>query len=507
MAALSRVLDVSSMTDALGVYVPAMIAQKAVGLGRLVLLAYLMSRVPHQYGAWGLGLMVATLAAPVLTLGAGQGLRRYVSHYEARGQLAAFFKQVRWYVPAACVVTGCVALACSGFITRGVIVSRVPAATDLPYRQQLAVCMVALANAMVLSLHQGVVGFMVGMRAYRLVSVVEVFFSVLFTALAAGAAAVWPTGLAVLWAHLGALLVTLVLGVWALGVLVGRARPLDGAPPAHDGAGLRLRRLVRFGLGAMTAALCLAAAQSVSLTIVNRFHGKAAAGVYALFAQLSQPMYFMACAAWTVLLTHSAARWERGDRQGAVSRLQTGYKAVAAASMTLAVVLLAAAPLWLQLLPASFRSGGALLGGLLMFFQSLTHLAVVNIVARLHERPAAAAASMGVGAVANAVLAWWWLGAAGPAGAAWAAGVGMYLGAGAVAVGYLLITRTRLQVSTWLVMAAPALLALAVRWPLWAPAAAWAVVLAVSLATGRLFSAEEKHILVGGLRRLVRFRR
>ena len=505
MAALSRLLKVSSMTDALGVYVPAMIAQKAVGLGRLVLLAYMMSRVPHQYGMWGLGLMVATLAMPLMAVGAGQGIRRYVSYYEARGQLEAFYRPVRWFVPVVCVATGCVAMAFSGPITRAVIVSRAHA-TDLPFRQQLAVCMAALANAAVMAMHQGVVGFMAGMRAYRLVSVLEVFLSVLFTALACGAVAMEPTGLAVLWAHFSAVTVALVLGTCALGVLVRRSPGGHRAGEGCEPTGI-LRRLVRFGLGAMLAVLSLAAAQSVSLYIVNRWEGKAAAGIYALFAQLSQPVFFIACAAGTVIMTHSAARWEGGDRHGAMRRMQTGYKAVAMGTMTLAVGVLAAAPLWLQLLPGSFRGGGQLLGGLLMFFQSLTHLAVITIVARLHERPGAAAVPMLLGAGLNAVLACWWLDSGGPPAAAWAAGIGMYVGGGSAGLAYLLVTRTRLQRGTYVVMSAPALLALAVWLPTWVPGAAWAVLLAAGLVTNRLFSGEEKHVLAEGLRRILRPRR
>lgn len=505
MAALSRLLRVGSMTDAVGVYAGAMIVQKTVGLGRLVLLAYLMSRVPGQYGMWGLGLMVVALAAPVLSLGVSHGLRRYVSHYEARGQLGAFYKRVRWFVPVTCIATGCVALVCSGPLTRGLILSRAP--VDLPYADQLALCIAALANAAVMSVHQCVVGFMAGMRAYRLVSAVEVFFSVLFTVLAAVAVWLWPTGLAVLWAHLAALLVTLTIAVVLLGVLVARSAARGAAAPGGPPGPGMLRRLVRFALGATAAGLCLAAAQSVSLFIVNRWEGKAPAGVYALFAQLSQPMFFLACAAWAVILTHSARRWEGGDPDGAMRSVQTGYKAVAVATMTLAVAVLAAAPLWVCVLPSSFRRGGALLGGLLMFFQSLTHLAVMTIAARLHERPGAVAMPMLVGGALNAVLAFWWLGAWGPAGAAWAAGVGMYVGGGAAAVGYLLVTRSRLGASTYVVMSAPVLLALAVGGALWAPAAAWAVVLGVALATDRLFSAEEKRVLADSLRRLLGSRR
>lgn len=502
MASPSRLLTVSSATEAMGVYVPAMIVQKAVGLGRLVLLAYLMSHVPHQYGMWGIGMMVATLVTPVLAMGLGHGLRRYASRYRARGQLGAFYRRMRWLVPLGCAAVACIALACSGAITRGVIVSKAQAAEiDLPYGEQLALCVAALANAAVMAVYQCVLGFTAGLRAYRLVSVVEVFFSVLFTIVAGVVLAFWPTGLAVLWAHLAVMVVSLVAAGAGLDALVRQLSSGEGPAPRDHWRGM-LGRLVRFGLGAMSAALCLVAAEYVSLYMINRWEGKVSAGVYALFAQLSRPMFLVACAFWTVILTHSANLWEAGNRDEALGGLQTGYKAVAAATMTLTVALLAAAPLWVGLLPESFRGGVALLGGLLMFFQSLTHLAVMNIVARLHERPGAVAAAMLVGGAVNAVLAWRWLGPWGLAGASWAAGLGMYAGGGAVAVAYLLITRTRLGAGTYVILAAPVLLALSIGGLLWAPAAAWAVVLGGGLATNRLFSAEEKRLLARRLRGL-----
>ena len=505
MAAFGPLLKVGSMGDALGVYVPAMALQKAVGLARLVLLAYLMSRAPQQYGMWRIGLMVAVLAAPVLAMGAGQGLRRYVSMYEARGQLGAFYRRVRWFGPLLCVATGCVAVACSGLITRGVIVSRSRAAEiDLAYGAQWALCIAALANGVVMAIYQGVVGFIVGLRAYRLVSVVEVAFNVLFAVLAAVVVTVWPTGLALLWAHLAAVGVTLAGAAWALHVLVARSTaherrtPDSTAPAASD----MLGRLVRFGVGAMAATVGLLAAQSVSLYMVNRHAGKGPAGVYGLFAQLAQPIFMVASAAWTVVLTHAARRWEAGQRGEALGDLQTRFKAIATAAMTLAVVVLAAGPLWVPLLPETFGAGLGLLCGLLLLFQSLTHMALMHIIARLHERPYVVAVSAVVGGAVNAALACWWLPWWGLAGAAWAAGVGMYAGGGAVAVGYLLITRTKLELRTYAVLAAPGLFLLGAVAPAWTVAAVWAGVIAIAATTEWLFSADEKARIAGVIGRL-----
>ena len=95
MSALSRLLKVGSIAESMGVYLPAMILQKAVGLLRVVLLVYLLSDAPGEYGLWGIGVMVFTVAAPLLTLGASQGLIRYVSFYEARQRLTEFYRRVR----------------------------------------------------------------------------------------------------------------------------------------------------------------------------------------------------------------------------------------------------------------------------------------------------------------------------------------------------------------------------------------------------------------------------
>lgn len=506
MAALSRLFKVGSMSDAMGVYVGAMIVQKAVGLGRLVLLAYLMSRVPQQYGMWGIGLMVAVLAAPVLGLGVGQALRRLVSAYEARGQLAAFYRRVRWFLPVLCIATGCIAAACSGVLTRAVLVSRAQSASiDLPYGEQVLVCLMALANGVVMAMYQGVLGFVAGMRAYRLVSALEVFLGVLFAVLAAGAVLVWPTALALLAAHLVALLVTLACGALALGALVARSAGAGAAaavsPPSSPGHEARmLGRLVRFGLGAMAATLCLLAARSAGLYLVNAYLGKAPAGTYALFAQLAQPMFMIANAAWAVAGTHAARRWEAGSRDAALGDLQTSYKAVAMGAMTLAVALLALSPLWVGLLPEAFRGGAAMLCGLLLFFQSMTQVSIMHIVARLHERPVAVAASAFVGGALSVVLALRWLPQWGAAGVAWAAGVGMYVGGAATAAAYLLATRTKLEVGTYAILAAPGLFLLASVLPAWTVAAAWAGALAVAIATDWVFSTEEKRRIADALR-------
>ena len=518
-----------SMTDAIGTYVPAMILQKGVGLARVVLLAHLMRRHEGQYGLWGIGLMIALLAAPVLTLGADQGLRRYVGFYEARGQLAAFHKRMQWSLAIVCAGVGLLWFISSGYVTRWVIVSRIET-VGITYAEQHAVCLAALANAMLVAMYHNLQGFLTGMRVYRLVSVLEVMFSVMFTVLAVVAWLVSPTALGVLTAHFLALVLTTAAGAVLLRQAINRAshgptRPAgegaesvvllsgqeaspatvgnDGAGGSDPGMAGALRRVLGFGIAAMAGTLLWLGAQYVSLYLTNRRYGKEEAGVFALFLQLSAPVFFVANAAWAVIFSHVARRWESGERDSAVAMLQTAYKSIVIAMMTLTIVVYATSGGWVRLLPDSFRRGQPLLGGLLMFFQVLTHLMIMHILVRLLERPIIIALATLVGAGANVGLAIWWMPQYGPAGAAMAAGVGIYFGAGAVTLLYLLRCKTRLHVGTYILLAAPILLVC----PLWAAIAAWAGVLVVAVRTTWLLGLEEKRLLLGklgGLRRVLR---
>ena len=277
----------------------------------------------------------------------------------------------------------------------------------------------------------------------------------------------------------------------------------DGGGGPDPGMAGALTRVLGFGIAAMVSTLLWLAAQYVSLYLTNRRYGKEEAGVFALFLQLSAPVFFVANAAWAVIFSHVARRWESGDRDSAVAMLQTAYKSIVIAMMTLTIIVYATSGGWVRLLPDSFRRGQPLLGGLLLFFQVLTHLMIMHILVRLHERPIIIALATLAGAGANVGFAIWWMPQYGPAGAALAAGVGMYVGAGAVTLLYLLRCKTRLHLGTYTLLAAPILLA----GPLWAAMVVWAGVLVVAARTTWLLSLEEKKLLLGklgGLRRALR---
>jgi O-antigen/teichoic acid export membrane protein len=251
-----------------------------------------------------------------------------------------------------------------------------------------------------------------------------------------------------------------------------------------------LWQVVRFGAVAMVGNLLWLAAQYVSFHMVNQRYGKADAGVFGFFLQISQPVYMLASAAWTVVFAHVARQWEQEGPAAATALLEVVYKAVAVGTMALSVGLYVTMPWWQAVVPAGFRSGLPLMAGLLMFFQCLANLALLTMLAKLQERPAIISLVALLGGVANVALAYWWMPRYGPAGAAWAAGVGMLL-AGWVVAAVIGRRQATLHAGTYLVMASPVLLAT----PAWFGAIAWAVVGVLAWRTELVFSDRQKQVL------------
>ncbi len=534
MAVLSRLLKAGSMTESLSVYVPATIFQRFLGLGRMLLFVYLLKET--GYGLWGLGVVIFTMASSLVTLGSHHGLVRYVSFYEARGQLQAFYRRIRLLILGFAVVLTGAALVGSDILvdlTRSKV-------SQVGYHHQLHLCWAALANAGLLGLYHNMLGFLVGMRRYRAVSVLEVAFAVCFTALGVGVLFIADDPMGLMIAHFISVAVVFVAGMFLLQLAVKSppvivapdkpsARPeetlipepdsdavgLDTAMPlparqvrAGEPAGLDgcFARVLRFGFVATIAGFLWQGAGYVSFLRTSRKYGEAEAGVFFAFLPVGQSLMALANAARAVIFAHVARHWESGERRLAVSLLETTYKALVLGTMTLAVVLYVTSQWWVKVLPSGFHDGLCLLGGLLLFFQASIHLALLNTLARLHERPVVVVIGPLWSVAIIVPLSLWWIERCGPAGAALAAGVGMYAGMMAVSLVYFLIVRARFRPSTYFLLAVPALLLIPMRM-LWLIGLIWIAVLIVTISTTWLLDARQKQILSSSGRRILkRFR-
>lgn len=523
MAALDRLLKVGSLAESVGVYALATGFQKAIGMGRLLLFVHMLAKQEVQYNLWAAGAMVFDLAAPLVCLGSSSGLGRYVSYYEARGQLVQFYRRVRWGVVFLSLTLTLVALLGSDWIRAAAIASR-EASSQVPWQQQMMVCWAALANVFVMALYLNMLSLLYGLRVYRLISTIEIFFSFAFTIIGLLALLHWPSGLTLLLAHFASLALTIVVGTtlvhrglrtqWQGPPPQGEPMPLAVETPSEadeigptvavgesslqPGATDGFAKVLQFGLVAMISNVVWTATGYISYRLTS-YQDESAGAVFQSYLRLDQQVVFLANAAWAVVFSHVARRWENRQRASAMQTLETSYKAVAMATMTLSILLYATVPWWVHVLPAKFHSGQVVVGGLLMFFQVLTHLSLMNIVAKLKERPIVMVLGALAGGTSNLLLALWWM-PSGPAqdvmkAAALAAGVGMYVGGGLVTVLYFWRARISIHPSTWFVFFLPAILLL----PALVAAAVWAVVLAATLLSDWVFDQQQKRRLTSAV--------
>jgi O-antigen/teichoic acid export membrane protein len=513
----------------MSVYLPAMVLQKALGMGRLILLTRFLSSA--EMGDWGLGLMIFTLGAPLVTLGANHSLVRYVSLFEVRGMLGEFYRKACWWVVIlAVILTAAGVMVCQPLLEAAIFVKVKFLGADVvpqPFPWRLAIAI--LCNVGLMGVYISMMSFIYGLRVYRLASVLEVMFTAMFSVLALTFCYVWPSALTMLWTHAAALGIVVVVGILYLNVAVRRlcqpdvrqevapelAGPVPMEPSAdadsvavgipiqasRDTAEIKQRdvpafsQVLKFGLLAMVGSLIWCGAGYISFFMIYMRWGDKHAGPFMVIMRLSQPIIFIANAVWGVLFAHVASRWEKGDRRGAMFVLETAYKSVTLVMMTLAMLIYLASPLWIRVLAEDYQYV-TYVSGLLTFYMTVCNMTLLTILAKLHERPIVIALAALAGGGMIAILAALWMpiyGALiwGEVGAARAAGVGMYFGGGMVTLVYLLSSRTRLHDSTYFVFGTPVLLLL----PAKIVAPIWAVVLPVCVFSSWVFTSRQKQVL------------
>lgn len=521
MNLLSRILHAGTIAQSMSVYLPSMVLQKALGMARVILFTYLVSR--QQMGVWSSGVMLFILGAPLVSLGANHAMARYVSTYETRGQLVEFYRRSCVFVLL--LVVGVTTICMLGWEFIRPALERLGLASDLLVLRDANIRLAVVGNLVLMALYIAQISFMYGLRTYTLVSIMEVAFSVIFTVWGVVWVTFEPGALSLLLAHLGSLAAVMILSFWLMGLAVHRIakqqaggeaaqqtdveiEPTPGAEgdavsttipldAAKQPTNIRWLRILRYGLVGMVGTLIWQCSQFVSYFMVLHRYREISAGSFWVMMQFAQPLVFLGNAAWAVLFSHVARKWEGGDRDGAMFMLETSYKAVALVIMTFSVLLYATSPWWINVLNWRYHHGFYYLSGMLTFFLTMSNLTMLAIPARLHEKPIVIAFGATAGAIANGVLAAWWMPAWGEVGAARAAGVGMFFGGGLVMLVYLLVSNTRLSDSTYFVLGTPVLLLL----PTYVVGPLWALILPVCVFSPWIFDEKQKKVLSHTIRK------
>jgi len=484
----SRLFRSSNVAGSLGLYLPAVVASRLVGLARGVILAWVL--VKEEFGLLQIALVAASAIVPLAGLGLHEAMARYVPQYEARRSLRAFLGRA-WRFSL-----GVGAIICAA----GLVVAEPLAMAVFGADYGATVEGVALARWIVMATFALIAYFLLlaalkGLRLFRAVSLLELAGSVLFTVLAVVFAWVgWASARAVMAAHVaGYGLIIVVLG-WFFAVHLHRmgdqCESLTAGGAVDEPA--VWRRMLRFSVWSAVAAALWQATQFGPMWYLQKVCGPDPTAVFGGVRLITQAVLIGATSVIVVVQSTVTRTWESQGRQAADRRLSLAFKMTGLAMLAGCAALTAGAPLVMRLFPAAYAGGAAVFPVMLAFFMICGYLAFVVVHFVLIEKPLYAGGLWLIAAAASLILSWRLIqpGSGADAamhGAAWASLIGA---SAALAVGLCWMRRERrpIDVGSLLLMAATYGLVL----PGYVAAAVVVVVGALVFGGGVILDADEK---------------
>lgn len=456
-AASSRLFRATSVADSLGIYLPASVGCRLIGLVRGVILAWLLTAA--EFGLFQIALVVVNVLVPLAGAGLHEAVARYVPQYEARRALRPFLRRA-WVFSAlvAAVLCGLFFLA-AGPLTRLVFASYQQGGTGPGERVGLTRWTVAAA--LVLIVYWLVLAALKGLRMFLALGLLELAGGASFTlaAVAAGLAGVRSAD-----AMMAVQGLTYAGVVGIIGSLLCRhlRRLPDQSEPAFPvaagGAAPAVwTQLMRFSIWSALAGVMWQAMQNYPMWYLQKTHGAEATAVFGGVRLITQAVLIAATSVIMVVQAAVTRTWEAQGPQAADRQLSLAFKMTALLMLLGCGVLAVAAPLLIRLFPADYGAGVRIIPELLAFFMIGGYLAFVVVHFALIEKTRYVFGLWLVGVLGNAGFARWLVGpelapAAALHAAAWAGLLGI---AAALAVGlvWMRIERRPLDFGSALLMA------------------------------------------------------
>jgi O-antigen/teichoic acid export membrane protein len=406
----SRLFRATSVADSLGIYLPASVGYRLIGLVRGVILAWLLTAA--EFGLLQVAVVVVNVLIPLASAGLCEAVARYVPQYEARHALRPFLRRA-WAFSAlvAAVLCGLFFLA-AGPLTRLVFASYQQAGTGAG--QRVGLTRWAAATALILIVYWLVLGALKGLRMFLAVGLLELAGGASFT-LAAVATGLAGARSADAMMAVQALAYAGVVGI--IGSLLcrhlrrlpdqcGSAIPLaiDGAAPAV------WAQLVRFSIWSALAGVLWQAMQYYPMWYLQKTHGPEATAVFGGVRLITQAVLIAATSVIMVVQAAVTRTWEAQGRQAADRQLGLAFKMTALFMLLGCGVLAVAAPLLIRLFPAGYGAGVQIIPEMLAFFMVGGHLAFVVLHFVLIEKTRYVFGLWLVGVLGNAAFARWLVG-------------------------------------------------------------------------------------------------
>lgn len=491
----SRLFRSESIGEALGVYLPATVLSRTVGLARAMLLTWLMVG-QEQWGLLQIALLVANLLNPLCSAGLNDGVQRYVPMHETRGTLRRFLRlAVPLVLVIGVVLAGLVlvfARPLGGLLFTALRTDAVPAeAGEAAVLTRFA----ALAAFGLIALF-AVLSVLRGLRMYRATGLVELAVNVVFTVLAV-AACQWGRGSAslVVGCYTAAALgISAIVGL-PLGRAVKRIEPLSPALAGRAGFSSRAvaGQMLRFSLWSALAAVTWQVLLGYPMWYLNKAAGPAVAAVFAGVQLIAQGMVLVANSVVTVVETAVTKTWESRGSTEADRDLLLAHKGTTLLLLAGGVAATALAPLIMRLFPAQYAAGLPIFPLLVLFFLLAAHLLFLGVHFHLIERTRHVFVPWLLGVAGHVVFTAWFVrpglaSTEAQAAAAWAGigGMGLAL-AGALLL--LVAERRPTDRGLWVLIVAGFVLAMPLPW---VPPIMLGGILTLTLATNMILSGQEK---------------
>ncbi len=398
----ARLFRSETISQALTVYLPATALFRLIGLGRNILLTWLMySQV--EFGLFALALVVINLLNPLCSLGLYEGVTRYTPAYETRHMLRAFLARVIPLVVGVAAITCALLMAVNRDLGPLLFqsVSLKPELTRVAYLRSVGLMMNVVYATFTLIVYFLALSVLKGLRMFRALSLMELTHGVVFTVLAIlsvilghrTATAVIACYMMSLWIALACFALPACLH---LAMRTDQDVPLDAEP--------FYRKILAFSLWAAMAAVMWQGLQNYPFWYLNRVHGGDAAAVFGAMRTVTQYVVVAAAAVAIVVMTSVTKTWEAQGPRPAERMLSVSFKACALALLTgCAVLVLLRGPIVLLFDPR-YRQGADLIPVLLLTFSIAGSLSFLSIHFTLIEKTRFLFWPWTVGLASNAFL-------------------------------------------------------------------------------------------------------
>jgi hypothetical protein len=403
--ALFQVQPVASTATSALTYVPAVLLSRGLAFLRTLVVAWILARLAARegggdegrvaFGAYQTALEFVNLFVPLLMLGAGDVVERYLGRIEREGGAGAALAFVRRQLGR---------LLLRGTGVAAVLLLAAPWVARWVWGEaNLRLLGASVATVVALAVYQYVASLLRAVRAYGAAAGLEATSAVLLLLLSAGAAFARTPEL-LMWAYAAS--VVLPLGLYVplvLGHLHAARGKGEGAVAGEGGA--TLPRTGAYAAWTLVRLLLVMAFGFLSIWGVRQVVPGGAGGAaamteaanFALPYRIAQLLGFVGVTLWSSVFAIAARAWSHGQRRRAVVQFFRVGRIGAAVLVGVALVLLVGRSAVAVVLPAAYGEAIVqLLPGMLALFVWYALLSLAAAYGDLREMPWKGAVLWGV---------------------------------------------------------------------------------------------------------------